>query len=69
MKESSFHDWDTFKVVLTKKFGLSDSQIKEAFFNMTLGKHEDPNDFILRVELKRQRYKFDKELCFMIFKK
>jgi hypothetical protein len=48
-----FHDWHGFKIVLKKKFGLSEAQIKDAFYGMTKGKHEDPNSFILRVELKR----------------
>jgi hypothetical protein len=48
---------------------LSSAQIKEAFYNITLKKGEDPNNFILKVERQRMRYNFDKDTCFLVFKK
>lgn len=35
---------------------------------MKMGQKEDPNQFILRVELRRKQYGFDKDTCFLIFK-
>ena len=56
MKSQVFDSWPELKALVEARFGLTKSQLLDAFFSMRQSDTESASQFIMRVEDKRALY-------------
>lgn len=67
IKDRPLDDWRHLRKVVDSRFGLSSTQLLDAFFAMRPTGGERSAQFILRVEDKRIRYKVPEDQCYRNF--
>jgi hypothetical protein len=66
--DRSFISWMQFKETVDTKYGLTRSELLDAFYEMAPDGSETEAAFILRVERLRVRYQESAATCFRMFK-
>jgi hypothetical protein len=61
---NSYRDWDDFKKAVEERYGLSRSELLDAFYDMSPMEGESEAQFILKVERLRIRYRESASTCF-----
>ena len=64
----SFLSWGAFKEAIGDRYGLSRTELLDAFYEMSPSSNESEAEFILRVEKMRIRYGESSAACFRMFR-
>ena len=62
-----YDSWHAFKAVVKERFGLTKSQLLDAFFGMRQADSESPEHFIICVEDKCALYNVAEDQCWRYF--
>ena len=67
IKNQHYNSWQALKAVVEERFGLTTSQLLDAFFAMRQAESESAAQFIIRVEDKRALYNVAQDQCWRHF--
>ena len=66
--DDTWHSWKELKDIVEARWGLTQEQLREAFFPVRPEKSERPERFVLRVEDARKKLKVDDETTLNVFR-